>query len=74
VPSPSQAARAFEGKFAHLTVEKCQQLRIRQKDIDVMAIAMVDLQHHCGAAAKSPIIDDGAFRVHLLDKRTRYPK
>jgi hypothetical protein len=47
---------------------------IRQKDIHVMTLAVINLKHHRGAAAERPIIDDGFFRVHLANERASDPK
>jgi hypothetical protein len=49
----------FEFKVVLLRIEKREQLRVRQKDIYVATFAMIDLQHHRGAAAQRPIIDNG---------------
>jgi hypothetical protein len=37
-----------------LGIKKGQELRIRQEDIDVVALAVADLQHHRRAAAERP--------------------
>jgi hypothetical protein len=42
-----------------LRIEKREQLRVRQKNIHVATFAMIDLQHHRGATAERPMIDDG---------------
>ena len=59
-------------EVALLGIEISQQLRIGQKDIYVMALAVIDLQHHRCAATKRPLIDNGLFGVYLTDKSTSY--
>jgi len=41
-----------------LRIEKGKDLRIREKDIDIVAYPMIDLQHHRCAATERPIFDD----------------
>ena len=74
VPSPSQPAgeRVVKREIALLRIEKLEQLRVRQKNIHIMAFAMIDLQHHRGAAAERPMVNDSLFRIDLPDERTRY--
>src|SRR5581483_2447333 len=47
----------LELEITLLGIKKREQLRIRQEDIYVTTFAMIDLQHHRGAATKRPIID-----------------
>lgn len=35
-------------------IDKAEQLRVIQENIDVMALAMTNLKHHCRTAAKRP--------------------
>ena len=44
----------LELEITQLGIEKGQELRIRQKDIDIVALAVADLQHHRRAAAERP--------------------
>lgn len=44
----------------------------RAKNIDVMTLAMIDLEHHSGAPAERPMINDGLSRINLPDERTGY--
>ena len=44
----------LELEIMQLGIEKGQELRIGQEDIDVVALAMADLQHHRCAAAERP--------------------
>ncbi|MBB4257849.1 MULTISPECIES: hypothetical protein [unclassified Bradyrhizobium] len=52
-----------------LWIQERKNLRIREKDIDIVAYPMIDLQHHRRAAAERPTIDDFLFGVHLLNHR-----
>jgi hypothetical protein len=73
VPSPSHSVGPTSNlKSRFLGIEISQELRIGQKDIYVMALAVINLQHHRGAAAKRPRIDNGLFGVYLTDKSTGY--
>jgi hypothetical protein len=49
-------------------------LRVWQKNIDVPAFAMVDLQHHRCATAERPRIDNCLPRIGLMDQGTSYSK
>lgn len=51
-----------------------EELRIVQEDVHVTAFAMINLQHHRGAAAERPMIDELLFRVDLPDERARHPE
>jgi uncharacterized metal-binding protein len=44
----------LELEIMQFGIEKGQKLRIRQEDIDVVALAMTNLQHHRRAAAERP--------------------
>ena len=61
-------------EIVRLRIKKWERLRIRQKDIDVMTFAMIDLEHHRSAATEGPVIDDDLWRVDLSDKRARHPE
>jgi len=53
-----------------LRIEEGKKLGLGEKDIDIVACPMIDLQHHRRAAAERPTIDDFLFGVDLPDHRT----
>lgn len=57
----------LELEIVQLGIEKGQ--GIRQEDIDVVALAVVDLQHHRRAAAERPRIDDDLLGIDLAYSR-----
>ena len=61
-------------KVMRLRIKKPKRLGVCKKNIEVAAFAMIDLEHHCRAAAQRPGIDDRLFGVHLIDKRTSRSK
>ena len=56
-------------RIVQLGIEKGQELRIGQEDIDVVALAMADLQHHRRVAAERPRIDNDLVRIDLAYQR-----
>jgi len=61
-------------KILLFRIKKCQQLGIRDKDIDVMTLTMVNLQHQGCAPAKRPVFDKLLSRINLTDVPARYSK
>ena len=51
----------FKLKITLLGIKKRKQLRVWQKNIHVMALAMPDPKHHRGTAAERPMINYGLF-------------
>jgi hypothetical protein len=60
----------LEFKIAQFGVEKGKELRIGKEDVDIVALAVIDLEHHGGAAAERPGIDKNLFGIDLLYHRT----
>ncbi|MBR1259835.1 hypothetical protein JQ598_04460 [Bradyrhizobium sp. U87765 SZCCT0134] len=46
--------RDLELEIVQPGIEKRQELCIGEEDVDVLAVAMIELQHHRGAAAERP--------------------
>ena len=57
-----------------LWAQKGELLSIREKDIDIAALSMIDLKHHCSPTAERPTLYDLIVQVDLADQRTRYSK
>ena len=57
-----------------LRVEKAKQLRIAQKNIDIMTFAVFDLQHQRSSATEGPMIDYQFVRIDLSNDVARYTK
>jgi hypothetical protein len=49
-------------------------LRVIEENIDIVAFAMVDLQHHRCAASDRPMVDHNLFRVGLSNEVACYAK
>ena len=64
----------LEFEVAFLGIEEWQKLRIGQKDIYVMTLAVINLQHHCRAATERPMSDDGLLGICLTDNGASYPE
>jgi hypothetical protein len=45
---------------------------VSPSNVYVMTFTMIDLQHHRGAPAERPMIDEDLLRVDLSDERARY--
>jgi hypothetical protein len=52
--SPEIGRPDLELEVVHSWVEKRKELRVGQKDIDIVAFTMVDWEHHGRAAAERP--------------------
>jgi len=55
-----------------LGIEKRKLLRVIEKNIDVVAFAMVNLQHQRRTASNRPVVDDNLFRVNLSNEVACY--
>ncbi|MDR7145515.1 hypothetical protein J2X43_003724 [Rhizobium sp. BE258] len=60
--------RRFENQVVGRWIEEREELRIVQENIDVMAFAMVDLQHHCSTAAEGPIGHQHMGSIYVIDE------
>ena len=59
-----------ELKVALGRVEKPQKLRVVQKDVNVIALSMANLQHQRRASAKRPAVYDNGVRINLVNQFT----
>lgn len=56
-------------KIALLRIKEREKLRIGKKNVYVIALAMIDLEHH--AAAERPMINNGSIRINLSNQCAR---
>ena len=48
-------------------IKKTEHLRIVEKNIDIVAFAVANLQHHCSAATKGPMLYNRIFSIDLTN-------